>query len=50
VHLDAGSGLPLAVGIAPEVVAAFEDEHLQVELGGAAFGDGEAEEARADDD
>ena len=43
-------GVLLAVGVAPEVVAALEDEHLQVELGGAALGDGEAEEAGADDD
>ena len=50
VHLDAGGRLLLAVGVAPDVVAALEDQHLQVELGRAAFGDGEAEEAGADDD
>ena len=44
------SGVDLAVGVAAEVVAALEDEDLQAELGGAALGDGEAEEAGADDD
>ena len=50
VHLDAGLGVGLAVGVAAEVVAALEDEDLQAELVGAALGDGESEEAGADDD
>ena len=50
VHLDAGLLVELAVGVAAEVVAALEHEDLQAQLGGAALGDGEAEEAGADDD
>ena len=50
VHLDAGLRLGLAVGVAAEVVAPLEDQHLQPELGGAAFGDRQAEEAGSDDD
>ncbi|GAA4732548.1 hypothetical protein GCM10023350_14950 [Nocardioides endophyticus] len=50
VHLDARLFVELAVGVAPEVVAALEHEDLQAQLGGATLGDREAEEARTDDD
>ena len=49
VHLDAGLGVGLAVGVAAQVVPALEHQDLEVELTGAAFGDGEAEEAGSDD-
>ena len=45
VHLDAGLRLPLAVGVAAEVVATVEDQHLQAELARAALGDRQPEEA-----
>ena len=50
VHLDAGLRVALAVGVAAEVVATLEDEDAETELLGAALGDGEAEQAGADDD
>ena len=50
VHLDAGLRLRLAVGVAADVVPPLEDEDLQPELGGAAFGDRQSEEAGSDDD
>ena len=50
VHLDVGLGVALAVGVAAEVVAALEDEHAETQLLGAALGDGETEQAGADDD
>ena len=49
VHLDPGLGVGLAVGVATEVVATLEHEHLQPELVGAAFGDRQSEEAGSDD-
>ena len=50
VHLDAGLGLGLAVGVAADVVAAVDDQHPLAQLGGHPLGDGEAEEPGADDD
>ena len=50
VHLDAGLRLGLAVGVAADVVAPVEHEHLQSEVGGAPLGDREAEQAGSDDD
>ena len=50
VHLDPGLLVDLAVGVATEVVAPLEHEDVEAELGRAAFGDGEAEEAGSDDD
>ena len=50
VHLDARLGVRLAVGVAAEVVAPFQHQHPLPELLGGALGDGEAEEAGADDD
>ena len=45
-----GLRVALAVGVAAEVVAPLEDEHPETQLLGAALGDGEAEQAGADDD
>jgi len=50
VHLDPGRLLGLAVGVATDVVAAVDQRHLQPEIVGCAFGDGQAEKPRADDD
>ena len=50
VHLDAGLGLGRAVGVAADVVAAVEDEDLQAQVVGTPLGDGESEQAGADDD
>ena len=50
VHLDPCLLVDLAVGVATEVVATLDDQHLETELLGAALGDGEAEETGADDD
>ena len=50
VHLDPGLGVRLAVRVAAQVVTALEHEHPQAQLGGAALGDGQAEEPGADDD
>jgi hypothetical protein len=50
VHLDTGLRLDLAVGVATEVGATLEDEHVEAELVGTPFCDGEAEESGADDD
>ena len=47
---DASLLVTLRVGVATEVVTPLEHEHLQAKLVGAALGDGEAEEAGADDD
>jgi hypothetical protein len=48
VHLDAGERLVLAVGVAADVVTAIDDGDLAAR--GGALRDGEAEEARADDE
>jgi hypothetical protein len=50
VHLDPGLGVRLAVGVASDVVAPLEDQNLQAELVGTAFGDRQAEETGPDDD
>ena len=50
VHLDSRGGFLLGVGVAAQVVAPLDHEHLQPQLAGAALRDGEAEEAGADDD
>ena len=48
VDFDARGGLGLRVGIAPQVVAAFDDQDARVVLRGGALGNGQAEEAGAD--
>ena len=50
VHLDSGLGLGSAVGVAADVVSAVEDENAESEVVGAPLGDGEPEQAGADDD
>ena len=49
VHLDAGLGVFLAVGVAAEVVPALDDSYREPELRGSPLSDGQAEEARAND-
>ena len=49
VHLDARARLDLAPGVAPDVVAAVDDDHVEAS-GCRTLGDREPVEARADDD
>ena len=42
-HLDAGLGVRLAVGVSAEVVAALEHEDPETQVGCAALGDGQPE-------
>ena len=50
VHLDAGLGLDLAVGVAADVGAAVDDLNLEAEVVRAPLRNRETEEAGADND
>jgi hypothetical protein len=50
VDLDARVGVRLAVGVATDVVATFEDQDLKAQLGSDPLGHGEPEESGSYDD
>lgn len=50
VDLDSGLRLGFGVGVSTEVRTAFHDKDPLVELSGHPLGDGQAEEAGADDE
>ena len=50
VHLDASLRLCLRVGVAADVVAAFDNEHALTQLIGGPLSNGQTEETRTDHD